>query len=163
MKALLVSKLPPSPSLLLKSMDIDDPNPSSSSTEGSLKRKERDEDEEEQLPVEEKEKGEEGGKEQMTLSELTTVVEAAAAAPPVKKKAKKALVKKVAVWKDIKKWTEGDDPLGTFPIEVLDMVSFLFPSSSPTSALHLLFLGHLEAQSLTFLHSYLPSDHLHRL
>jgi len=34
-------------------------------------------------------------------------------------------VKKVAVWKDIKKWNEGDDPLGRFPIEVLNLCVLL--------------------------------------
>lgn len=39
--------------------------------------------------------------------------------PSAKKRSKP--VKKVAVWKDIKKWKKGDDPLGRFPIEVLNL------------------------------------------
>ncbi|KAL7409640.1 hypothetical protein BDY24DRAFT_402511 [Mrakia frigida] len=41
---------------------------------------------------------------------------------PATKKPKGPRVKKVAVWKDIKKWNEGDDPLGRFPIEVLNLI-----------------------------------------
>ena len=37
------------------------------------------------------------------------------------KKAKKVLIRKVAVWADLKGWKEGDEPLGRFPLEVLDM------------------------------------------
>jgi len=39
---------------------------------------------------------------------------------PVKKKVKKPHEKKVPVWKDIKEWKKGDDPLGRFPVEILD-------------------------------------------
>ncbi|KAL7415660.1 hypothetical protein BDY24DRAFT_381811 [Mrakia frigida] len=44
------------------------------------------------------------------------------ARPEKKERVKKPLAKKVAVWKDIKKWKEGDDPLGLFPLEVLDLI-----------------------------------------
>ena len=37
------------------------------------------------------------------------------------KKAKKELKPKVAVWADLQGWKEGDDPLGRFPVEVLDL------------------------------------------
>jgi len=140
-------------------MDVDDPNSSpslSTSTEGSLKRKERDHGEEQQAAGEQKE----GEKEIAELTSDTSVE--AAAAPPKKKKAKNtlALVKKVAVWKDIKKWKEGDDPLGRFPIEILDQAS---PPSICSPPLHLIFLRAAEAESLTFFSSCVHSDHLHRL
>ena len=34
---------------------------------------------------------------------------------------KKKLTKKVAVWSDLREWRAGDDPLGRFPVEVLDL------------------------------------------
>ena len=105
-----------SPSPFLGIMEVDEPN-SPAPANGSLKRKERERDE--QDVVKQKEEQEEPGGEENSIVVRTS--------PPAKK-AKKTLTKKVAVWKDIKQWKEGDAPLGVFPIELLDMVSSGVPS-----------------------------------
>ncbi|KAL7418178.1 hypothetical protein BDY24DRAFT_12013 [Mrakia frigida] len=86
-----------------------------------LKRKERDDDEQQQQPKNDDD-GEE--KKQDAVAEDPTAAFLSWKKP---KKEKKVLVrrvveKKIAVWKDIGEWQEGDDPLGRFPVEVLDLI-----------------------------------------
>lgn len=86
-----------------------------------LKRKERDDDEQQQQPK----NNDDGEEKKQDVAEDPTAAFLSWKKP---KKEKKVLVrrvveKKIAVWKDIGEWQEGDDPLGRFPVEVLDLVS----------------------------------------
>jgi len=98
----------------------------SAATGKSLKRKDRDEDDED-----EEEQQQDKEEKDDPCFEGESVAAPSSSKGSVKKKAKKEkkpLVKKVAVWQDIKEWKEGDDPLGRFPIEVLDLVRFFIYS-----------------------------------
>ena len=124
----------PSPSLpAMKTQDNPVASTSTSAlpTQNPLKRKTRDDDDEGEEGEQQQDDNE---KEDPSFADEVAASASSKVAAPVKKKAKKEkkpLVKKVAVWNDIKTWKEGDDPLGSFPIEVLDMVSFSLPHPPP--------------------------------